>query len=147
LRSYPSIGPFLAYQYATDLNYSAILDCSEMDFVAAGPGALSGLRKCFVDLGDLSPEDTIRWICDSQASSFERLGLDFKTLFGRPLQLIDCQNLLCEIDKYARVAHPEYSNGAGRTRIKQRFKPSSVPVRLSFPPKWRLETPQVNGAT
>ena len=27
-------------------------------------------------------------------------------LRGRRLQLIDCQNLFCEVDKYAVVAHP-----------------------------------------
>ena len=34
--------------------------------------------------------------------------LDFQNLWGRRLQLIDCQNLFCEVDKYSRVypAHP-----------------------------------------
>lgn len=40
LRSYPSIGRFLAYQYAIDLNYSTVVDFSEMSFVVAGPGAV-----------------------------------------------------------------------------------------------------------
>ena len=52
LLGYGGIGPFLAYQLVTDLNYSAVLDFSEMDFVMAGPGARSGLRKCFTDPGD-----------------------------------------------------------------------------------------------
>lgn len=38
LRTAPSIGPFLAYQYAIDLNYSNVTNFSESDFVAAGPG-------------------------------------------------------------------------------------------------------------
>jgi len=46
IRSYPSLGDFLAYQYVTDLNYSALLDFSEMDFVVPGPGARSGLQNC-----------------------------------------------------------------------------------------------------
>src|SRR5206468_1918936 len=33
LRSYPTIGDFLAYQYVTDLNYSELTNFSEMDFV------------------------------------------------------------------------------------------------------------------
>ena len=60
LRSYPSIGDFLAYQFVTDLNYSEITDFSEMDFVIPGPGALDGIRKCFSDLGGLTEADVIR---------------------------------------------------------------------------------------
>ena len=44
--AYPTIGDFLAYQFITDINYSAITDFSEMDFVVPGPGARDGLRKC-----------------------------------------------------------------------------------------------------
>jgi hypothetical protein len=39
LRSVPSLGPFLAYQYVTDLNYSTLTDFGEDEFVMAGPGA------------------------------------------------------------------------------------------------------------
>ena len=46
--------------------------------------------------------------------------LQFSKLGGkRSLQLIDFQNLFCEIGKYARVAHPEFAGASGRTRIKQ----------------------------
>jgi hypothetical protein len=54
------------------------------------------------------------------------------------LQLVDCQNLFCEVDKYARVAHPQVSGLSGRTRIKQRFRPAPEPLRAWFPPKWGL---------
>jgi len=59
-------------------------------------------------------------------------------LRGRPLQLIDCQNLFCEVDKYARVAHPQITGRSGRTRIKQLFAPVVDPVPAWFPPKWGL---------
>ena len=36
----------------TDLNYTTVLDLSEMEFVMPGPGARSGIRKCFADPGD-----------------------------------------------------------------------------------------------
>ena len=91
--SYPGIGPFLAYQYAIDLNYGPLLDASENDFVMPGPGALDGIAKCFHDLGGYAPADVIRWTCDRQEASFARLGLDFRDLWGRPLMLIECQNL------------------------------------------------------
>jgi hypothetical protein len=45
LRSYPMIGDFLAYQYATDLNYSNLTNFSEMQFVIPGPGAKGGISK------------------------------------------------------------------------------------------------------
>ncbi len=104
--SYPSLGPFLAYQLTIDLNYSSILDFDEDDFVVPGPGARSGIAKCFPGADPALSGDLIRWMVDHQEEQFDMLGLDFQDLFGRPLKLIDCQNLFCETDKYARVAHP-----------------------------------------
>ena len=52
--------------------------------------------------------------------------------------LIDCQNLFCEVDKYARVAHPEITGYSGRTRIKQRFTPVDHALTSWFPPKWGI---------
>lgn len=138
LRSYPSVGDFLAYQFAIDLNYSTLTAFSEMDFVVAGPGARSGIRKAFSDTGGLSEEDVIRAVAEFASREFERLGLAFRPLWGRPLQLIDCQNLFCEVDKYSRVAHPEV-NGSSRTRIKQRFAAAARPTPQWYPPKWRLQ--------
>ena len=119
VRAYPMMGDFLAFQYVIDLNYSPLLSFSEMEFVVPGPGARSGIRKCFANLGGLSEADLIRLVTESQQDEFARRGLSFRDLWGRPLQLIDCQNLFCEVDKYARVAHPEVSGEGGRTRIKQ----------------------------
>lgn len=133
-----SFGPFLAYQFITDLNYSEWLGYSETEFVMPGPGALDGIRKCFTNLGDYSEPDVIKMMADEQEIHFERLGLDFKSLWGRPLQLIDCQNLFCEVDKYSRVAHPDIQGISGRTRIKQKFQPKSLPIETWYPPKWNL---------
>ncbi|WP_267883292.1 nucleotide kinase domain-containing protein, partial [Streptomyces sp. NRRL S-37] len=92
---------------------------SEMDFVVAGPGARDGIRKCFGPAADGIEADVIRYMADTQDEHFARLGLAFAGLRGRPLQLIDCQNLFCEVDKYARVAHPDIAGISGRSRIKQ----------------------------
>ena len=138
LRAYPTIGDFLAYQFITDINYSEVTDFSEMDFVVPGPGARNGLRKCFADTGGLNEPELIQLVADLQEEEFERLGLDFPSLWGRRLQLIDCQNLFCEVDKYARVAHPEIEGGMGRKRIKQKFRPTLAPFELFYPPKWKL---------
>jgi hypothetical protein len=138
LLAYPTLGPFLAFQFAIDLNYSEIVDFSEMDFVVAGPGAVDGLRKCFVSFGDYSAADVIRWVTDRQELDPERLGLGFPGLFGRPLQLIDTQNLFCEVSKYARVAHPDIRGSNGRNRIKQLYKVGLPAPHLFFPPKWGI---------
>jgi hypothetical protein len=133
-----SFGPFLAFQYAIDLNYSPLFEFSEMDFVVAGPGARSGMSKCFVDTAGLRPDEVIRAVTELAASEFARQALSFDDLWGRPLQLIDCQNLFCEVDKYARVVHPEVQASTSRTRIKQRFRATSLQVPQWYPPKWNL---------
>jgi alpha-glutamyl/putrescinyl thymine pyrophosphorylase clade 1 len=146
LLRYPSIGPFLAFQYTIDLNYSCIMDFEEAEFVVAGPGALDGISKCFADTGGLSAEDIIYWMTDRQDAEFKRMGLTFPGLFGRRLQPIDCQNLFCEISKYARVAHPNISGVANRTRIKQSYQPSDRPAPLpQFPNRWALRVDEVIG--
>lgn len=138
LRSYPLIGDFLAFQYAIDLNYSNLINFSEMSFVVAGPGAKNGIRKCFYDTGGLSEVDIIKYMSENQENEFRRLGLTFHNLFGRPLQLIDCQNIFCEIDKYSRVAFPEINFPSGRTRIKQKYRPNNKKISFFYPPKWEI---------
>jgi len=138
LLSYPTIGDFLAYQFVTDINYSEITDFSEMEFVVPGPGARDGIKKCFSDSAGLNDAELIRLMADNQEAEFERLGIDFKSLWGRRLQLIDCQNLFCEISKYARVAFPEVSGVSGRTRIKQKFTPKGSLEAPWYPPKWGI---------
>jgi len=73
---------------------------------------------------------------DRQHEEFDRLGLDWTGLFGRPLHAIDCQGLFCETDKYARAAFPELKSN--RVRIKQEFKHPKPPERLVYPPNWGL---------
>jgi len=139
--SYSGLGPFLAFQYTIDLNYSSLLDFDEDDFVVAGPGALDGIAKCFGRGHASDPHALIRAVTERQDAQFARLGLDFPGLFGRKLKPIDCQNLFCEISKYARAAHPEALGVSGRTRIKQKYG-HSLPRVIEepfFPPKWRLE--------
>lgn len=136
--SSPSIGPFLAYQFITDVNYSEITGFSEMEFVKAGPGALDGISKCFSNAQKVSPEKIISEMAKRQNEYFKNLEIDFPSLWGRELQLIDCQNLFCEISKYSRVSHPEIPGKAGRTRIKQKFRPIGRPPAPWYPPSWRL---------
>jgi hypothetical protein len=138
LRSLPAFGDFLAFQLIIDLNYAAELRFDEMDFVVAGPGARDGIRKCFGAAAQGIEQDIIRYMADTQEEHFARLGLTFRTLGGRRLQLIDCQNLFCEVDKYARVAHPDVAGISGRTRIKQSYRHDPGSVTAWFPPKWGI---------
>jgi hypothetical protein len=138
LHAYPMLGDFLAYQFMIDLNYSHLVDFSEEEFIVAGPGARDGLRKCFESTGGLSEADLIRVVADRQQVEFNRLGLHFESLWGRPLQLIDCQNLFCEVSKYARLAHPEVPGLSGRTRIKQIYRANQQRILFWYPPKWGL---------
>lgn len=138
LVAYPSLGDFLAYQFVTDVNYSPITAFSESEFVVPGPGAIDGIKKCFADLGGLTPTEVVKFMADRQDAEFERLGLAFRSLWGRPLQLIDCQNLFCEVGKYARQRHPTVKGVSGRTRIKQKFRPNGAAIEYWFPPKWGI---------
>ena len=134
----PTLGPFLAFQYAIDLNYTTLMSHPEHSFVVAGPGALDGLAKCFESLGEFTPADAIVWLADRQDEEFERYGLSFSGLWGRRLQPIDVQNLLCEVSKYTRVTHPAIKGRSGRVRIKQRFAAAGDLPQPFFPPKWGI---------
>ena len=137
LRPFPCLGDFLAYQFTIDLNYSTIVDAAESNFVIPGPGARSGINKCFIDTGKWKHADIIKYVCDNQDQEFRRYGIDFKRLWGRPLQLIDVQNLFCEIDKYSRERFPKLNKT--NAKIKQKYTPYPKPLPwLFFPPKWGI---------
>jgi hypothetical protein len=138
LRSYPLIGNFMGYQLATDLNYSNVIDFEENSFTIAGPGAERGIQKCFQNTGRKSNAYIIQWMVENQAREFERLELPFRSLWGRPLKAIDCQNLFCETDKYCRVAFPELKSN--RKKIKAKFSANSSIIEYFYPPKWEINT-------
>lgn len=138
IKQFPGLGDFLAYQLLIDINYSPILNFSESEFVVPGPGAKGGISKCFEHTAGLSHVEIIKLVTDRQEQEFERLGLSFQRLWGRPLQLIDCQNLFCEVDKYARVKHPDVKGDSDRVKIKQMFRKNNVKIDFWFPPKWNI---------
>lgn len=138
LRAQSGIGNFLAFQYLIDLNYSEGLRFDEMEYVVAGPGARDGIRKCFGASAAGIEAEVIQYMASTQDDHFMRLGLNFDRLGSRPLQLIDCQNLFCEVDKYSRIAHPDVIGISGRTRIKQKFRQDTSPIEAWFPPKWGI---------
>jgi hypothetical protein len=143
---FPLIGPFMAYQLAIDLNYSPLLDFSEDEFTVPGPGAERGIRKVFPDARRADMPRIIQQMVSDQDTASQALGLPAPRLFGkRPLRAIDCQNLFCELDKYARVRFPGLRSN--RTRIKATFTPSPEPLPEPFyPPKWGLPVHPANGS-
>ena len=129
-----SIGKFLAFQYAIDIAYSDHSMATEDQFVVAGPGAARGIKKCFPHATETDFTRIIEYMAFNQDEEFSRLGLTFNGIKNRPLQLIDCQNLFCEVDKYLRVKRPELDPRA--KRIKQRYAPHHQPIQYCLPAKW-----------
>ena len=137
LKSYPLLGNFMSYQLVTDINYSDIVNWQENEFTIAGPGSLRGIKKCFIDKGKMSNEDIIKYMYNHQDDEFKRLGLNFKKIGNRPLQLIDCQNIFCELDKYCRQALPTLKSN--RTKIKKKYEPKTQKIEYIYPPKWNIK--------
>ncbi len=137
LKRYPLIGNFMAYQLVTDINYSDIVSWEENEFTVAGPGSERGITKCFIDKGGLSNEEIIRYMYEHQEEEFLRLGFDFKRIGNRSLQLIDCQNIFCELDKYCRVYFPELKSN--RVKIKKKYIPKKGKIEYIYPPKWNIK--------
>lgn len=142
LVAYSGLGPFLAFQFAVDLNYTALTDTDEDGFVVPGPGALDGIAKCFQGRLPTSPTELILTLARTQDRWFAQQGLEFERLGQRPLKPIDMQNLFCEISKYARAAFPSVPGRLGRTRIKQRYRPAGQLAPAVLPAKWRAAPEQ-----
>ena len=140
IKSFPSLGDFLALQLAIDMNYSEIVDHDEGEFVVAGPGARDGLSKMFPGSSAENASSLISVMSERQEAEFSRLGIQFRSLWGRPLQLIDCQNLFCEVSKYTRISHPQIAGLSGRTRIKQIFRQTGPLPQPWYPPKWGINS-------
>jgi len=136
LRTLPLIGNFMAYQIAIDFNYSEVFDFDENDFTIAGPGAERGVKKCFLDTEGKSNEYVIQFMVENQEKEFKRLGLNLKSLWGRPMHAIDCQGWFCETDKYSRAKFPDLKSN--RTRIKTHYKQTNGKIEYFYPPKWNI---------
>lgn len=140
IKSYPLIGNFMAYQLVTDINYSDIVDWKEDEFTVAGPGSLRGIKKCFISLDGMTNEDVIRYMYEHQDEEFKRLNYNFKKIGNRKLQLIDCQNIFCELDKYCRQALPSLKSN--RVKIKKKYTPKKEKIEYIYPPKWNINEQQ-----
>jgi len=100
------IGKFLAYEIATDLDYTNYFTFSEDDFVNPGPGCRRGIDRVvrFDDLGERNYPYAgviaeLRW---HQEEFFAQYDLLFPYWNDYPLTLRDIEHSLCEFSKYMR---------------------------------------------
>ena len=73
---------------------------------------------------------------EHQDMEFKRLNLPFKRIGDRPLQLIDIQNIFCELDKYCREALPDLKSN--RSKIKKKYSSKVDKIDYVYPPKWGI---------
>ena len=136
LKKLPLIGNLMAYQLAIDFNYSEVFSFCENDFVAADPGAVRRIKKCFSNISSKKNSSIILRMVENQDREFKRLGLKFRDLCGRPMHAIDCQGLFCELDKYSRIKFPQLKSI--RVRIKAKYISKKTKINYFYPPKWRI---------
>lgn len=114
-------GPFMSYEWVTDLRWTRYLKnaTDKLTWANAGPGALRGLRRLRTADGTLDPQ-TIR-PAEALVGMRRLLALAPENLpeaFGSALELRDIEHSLCEVDKYLRVHH-----GEGKPRAQFRGLP------------------------
>ncbi|KAK7055139.1 chromo domain-containing protein [Favolaschia claudopus] len=148
--AYQGLGDFAAFQLVIALSYSRLFNYSANDFVIAGLGASSGLVKIFGRSVTKAKEavphiegDILRWLVTTQREHFARLNLEFSFLRNAKgqeleLDLMDFEHAVCEVDKYARKAHPRIRGIGNRTQLRGSFNPSqSNPLpELVLPKAW-----------
>lgn len=135
LRQVTFFWPFIAMQFAIDLNYSPIRQFDENEFILAWIGARRGIKKCF-DSFD-SYEQVIHWVLHNFDNLMQKFWLTAHLLPTRKPTLIDLQNCFCETDKYLRVKSP--SVGEKAMRIKQKYTIDTTKQAINYTfPTWRL---------
>ena len=158
IKNYPSFGDFSAFQLLIGLSYTEVLGrFSPNDFVALGPGAISGIKKMF-HARDLQQAkrtlgekvdlfaDIVRHLTEHQDEWFKTFGLEFPGLGPDhlPLDMVDIEHSLCELDKYCRQAHPSLKGGKSIT-MPGKHTTSKVPLprEHTLPAVWSLPSRQI----
>lgn len=105
LQDLRGVGPFLAYELVTDLNYT-VLPFTENDFVNIGPGAEQGLEYIFEDIGP----HNLRWLREYQEDLFTAHDKQFPYWEEKPeLTLRDFEHSACEFATYMGIKRGEQS--------------------------------------
>jgi hypothetical protein len=126
-QKYTGWGPFMAYEWVTDLRHTRYLRAANDIFAwaNAGPGAIRGLNRIHGRLlvTQPTPEQTC---CEMQELMRELNYLEsssFTELFGPPgldpprFEMRDIEHTLCEFDKYQRI-----KLGQGKMRAKYNWR-------------------------
>jgi hypothetical protein len=106
---YVGWGPFMTYEWVTDLRWTRYLeDAADIySWANAGPGALRGLRRLRhpefkLDGPPVAPDEAT-----AEMIKLMRMAPKFLPAEFDELELRDIEHSLCEVDKYLRVFHGE----------------------------------------
>lgn len=127
------VGPFMAQQMVTDVNYSEHFLGGENDRVVLGPGSLSGLRHIYgmdvIPGGNFHHVNGEIKIQDLQ-EHLSHIRLELPGGKTRGLSMLDVQNVLCEFSKYVKYSQ-EFGEDKGKV-----FPARSKPPVLAYPEHW-----------
>jgi hypothetical protein len=144
IRTVPTVGDFLAYQYVQDWNYSSIVDWDNNEFCAAGYGTIRGIERTFDFEGPARNYNAVvQWVYNHFIELLKEYNLygSFKPIGDYYPQVPDLSNCFCEVDKYLREfigATPTDKIIHGK-RIKNTYKPNTERINYIFPPKWNTK--------
>jgi hypothetical protein len=113
-RHFVGWGPFMTYEWVTDLRHTGYL-CNAGDirtWANPGPGALRGLVRLQNGNGALEGKLPNHWSANEQMRSLMERAPEYLLGFP-PLEMRDIEHSLCEVDKYLRVFR-----GEGKPRAK-----------------------------
>lgn len=123
LQAYPYMGPFMAYEVATDLRHTALFDCAPdiRTWANPGPGAARGLGRIFHNDPNNYNRHSILHLQSMQVGMQQLLAM-VETEWSvewPPWEMREVEHTLCEFDKYERAR-------LGEGRPKQLFKPAGA---------------------
>jgi hypothetical protein len=142
LRSIPTIGAFLAYQYAQDLNYSNVLSFDDNTYCSAGFGTIRGIDRVFDIEGTPDYGEIVLWTHKNFRLLLHDYGFDhlFVALPNWDPHVPDLSNCFCETDKYLRgLGITTLGKEIYGKRIKNTFIENKEPLDYIFPAKWNLK--------
>lgn len=136
------VGPFLAQQIATDVNYSEHYLDDENYRVVGGPGSRKGIQYIYgptaapVDYHSVDYHliiSELRRILNRKVEPLELPGGG-----TRELSLMDVQNCLCEFSKYVKLAGLVAKDPLKAAMSPKRFRAikPNTPVKIVLPAHW-----------
>lgn len=137
MRTIPTVGPFLAYQYVQDLNYTPLVSWDDNEFCAPGNGTIRGVDRTFSGVRPGQHAEVVRWAHQRLLVQLKYEG-KFEPLPDHWPTVADVSNCFCETDKYMRAKGIEQPGVYGK-RVKNLFHPTNEPIEYMFPPKWGVK--------